>query len=187
MCETAAVRATIVLALAFLAAGCDASATARWARPQVLHLGWHENCGTRANPVPISTRRLVVGPRRWLVELAFSNETSATLGVLQPHSPDLTYFGLAPFKTPSWREVAKRVETSRDVYPRTIADRFEPAKPRLIAPGGGWAGSFSGPGRLPADTPLRVVIGLFVIGEGKVPRGFARGFLCMSKLTVRLR
>ena len=173
--------------LARVATGCGSNSEATWARPQVVHLGWHENCGTRVNPVPISTRRLVVGPRRWLVELAVRNETSTTLGVLQPHSPDLTYFGLVPFKTASWREVVKRSETRRDVYPRTIADRFEPAKPRLLAPGDHWSGSFSGPGRLPAETPLRVVLGLFVIGEGKVPRGFARGFLCMSERVARLR
>jgi hypothetical protein len=173
--------------LAFVATGCGSSSEATWARPQVLHLGWRENCGTRVNPVPISTRRLVVGPRRWVVELAFRNETSTTLGVLQPHSPGMTYFGLSAFETASWREVVRRVETARDIYPRTIADRFEPTKPRLLAPGDSWSGSFSGPGRLPVDTPLRVVLGLFVIGEGKVPRGFARGFLCMSERAVRLR
>jgi hypothetical protein len=181
-----AVLVTVAAAALAIAAGCGSSAPARWARPQVVQLGWHENCGTRANPIPIRTRRLVVGQRRWLVELAFRNETSSTLGVLQPHSPGMTYFGLAPFKTGSWREVSKRVET-RDVLPRTIADRFNPAKPRLLAPGDGWSGSFSGLDHLPAVTPIRVVLGLFVIGEGKLPRGFARGFLCMSVHVVRLR
>jgi hypothetical protein len=181
-----AVFVTVVAAALAIAAGCDSSAPARWARPQVVQLGWHENCGTRANPIPIRTRRLVVEQRRWLVELAFRNETSSTLGVLQPHSAGMTYFGLASFKTGSWREVSKRVET-RDVLPRTIADRFKPPKPRLLAPGDGWSGSFSGPGRLPELTPIRVVLGLFVIGEGKLPRGFGRGFLCMSERVVRLR
>ena len=182
-------RPTLVIlgALAFVATGCGSSSPANWARPQVVRLGWHENCGTRANPIPIRTRRLVVEERRWLVELAFRNETSSALGVLQPHSPDMTYFGLVPFKTASWREVLKREETARDVYPRTIADRFKPKKPRLLAPSDGWSGSFSGPGRLPALTPLRVVLGLFVIGEGKLPSGFARGFVCMSERVVRLQ
>jgi hypothetical protein len=181
-----AVLVTVAVAALTIAAGCGSSASVRRARPQVVQLSWHENCGTRANPIPIRTRRFVAGPRRWLVDLAFRNETSITLGVLQPHAPGMTYFGLAPFKTSSWREVSKRVET-RDVLPRTIADRFNPAKPRLLAPGDGWSGSFSGPGRLPVGVPIRIVLGLFVIGEGKLPRGFARGFLCMSDRVVRLR
>ena len=181
------VRSLVIIpsALAIVATGCGSTSQTNWARPQVVQLNWHENCGTGANPMPIKTRRLVVGQRRWRVELGFRNETNSTLGVLQPHSPGMTYFGLAPFKGASWREVLKRAET-RDVYPRTIADHFDPAKPRLLAPGDGWWGSFSGSGRLPALTPIRVVLGLFVIGEGKVPRGFARGFLCISERVVRL-
>jgi hypothetical protein len=179
------VRALLLLALALLAAGCDSSAPQRWARPQALRLGWHENCGTRARPLTISTRRLTVGERRWRVELAFRNETAITLGVVRPHTVDETLFGLAPYKTTSLREVLKRAETA-EAKPLTYADRFSPAAPRLLAPGERWSGSFSGRGRLPRGVPVRVVLGRFVI-TGRVPRGFFRGFLCVSNRYVRLR
>lgn len=176
---------TLGAAALAVAAGCDSSSPARWARPQVAELRWHENCGTRADPLPIETRRLVVGRRAWRVELSFRNETGVTLSVLRPHALDETLFGLEPFSTTSFREVLKRAETA-EAKPRAYADRFDPSTPRLLSPGDGWSGSFSGSGRLPAGAPIRVVLGRFVVTE-KVPPGFFAGFLCISKRYIRLR
>jgi hypothetical protein len=176
---------SLSLALLLLAVGCGASASTEWARPQIVNLDWHENCGTRADRLPISTRRLIVGKRRWEVDLSFRNETSVTLGVIRPHFLGDTYFGLEPFETASLREVRKRAEKLQ-AKPRTIADRFRPSKPRLLSPGDSWSGSFSGIGRLPAHTPIRMVLGRFVI-TGDVPKGFYDGFLCISKRVVRLK
>ena len=177
-------RLLVLLVLASLAAGCD-SAPQRWARPQTRQLGWHENCGTSARPLTISTRRLTVSDRRWRVELALRNETGITLGVLRPHAIDETLFGLASYRTTSFREVLKRAQTA-EAKPRIYADRFTPSPPRLLAPGERWSGSFLGPGRLPRRVPIRVVLGRFVI-TGPVPRGFVRNFLCVSRRYVRLR
>jgi hypothetical protein len=174
-------RALVVVTV-LAAAGCGSTASVPWAEPQTLSLGWHENCGTRADRIPIETRRLTVGERRWRVELSFRNETGVTLSVLRPHAVGETLFGLEPFGTTSLDEVRRRV----DVKPRTFADRFTPSTPRLLEPGDRWSGAFSGRGRLPAETPVRVVLGRFVI-TGKVPRGLARGFLCVSERYVRLR
>ena len=150
-----------------------------------MHLGWHENCGTAARPLPVDTRRLAVGERRWRVELAFRNETGMTLGVVRPHATGETLFGLAPYRTTSFREVLRRAETATS-KPLTYADRFEPRPPRLLSPGERWSGVFSGRGRLPPDVPIRVMLGRFVI-TGKVPRGLVRMFLCVSQRYVRLR
>jgi hypothetical protein len=179
------VRVTALIVVALAVAGCDPAAPQRWARPQALRLDWHENCGTRARPLTVTTRRLTVGERRWRVELAFRNETGLTLGVLRPHAVDETLFGLAPYRTTSFREALKRAETA-EAKPLTYADRFRPSRPRLFAPGEGWSGTFSGPGRLPHGVPIRVVLGRFVI-TGKAPRGFFRGFLCVSERYLRLR
>jgi hypothetical protein len=183
--ETAAVRAAVVLGLALVVTGCGSSSPQRWARPQSVRLGWHENCGTRARPLPVETRRLTVGERRWRVELSFRNETGITLGVVRPHAPGETLFGLAPYRTTSLREVLRRAETST-AKPQTYADRFEPRQPRLLSPGERWSGSFSGLGRLPHGVPIRVVLGRFVI-TGEVPSGLVRMFLCVSRRYVRLR
>lgn len=170
---------------AAMTAGCGNGRPVPSARPQSVSLGWHENCGTRANPIPVTTRRLVVSPRRWRVELAFRNGTTVTLSVVRPHSVGGTYFGLEPFETTSRREILERAKASA-AKPRTIADQFAPATPRILAPGDRWAGSFSGPGSLPAKTPLRVVLGRFVVA-GDVPTGFFESFLCISDHVVRLK
>jgi hypothetical protein len=146
---------------------------------------WHENCGTRARPLTVETRRLATGTRRWQVELALRNGTALPLWVLRPHETGESLFGLAPYRTTSFREVLRRAE-SATAKPLTYADRFEPALPLLLQPGGGWSGTFSGLGRLPRDVPIRIVLGRFMF-NGKVPRGFVRGFLCVSRGYVRLR
>jgi hypothetical protein len=179
------VRAAVVVALVLAVAGCDSSSPAHWARPQTVRLAWRENCGTSARPLRVETRRLAVGPRRWRIELSLRNGTGITLGVIRPHAPAETLFGLAPYRTTSLREVQQRAQTG-EAKPRSYADRFEPAPPRLLSPGERWSGSFSGLGRLPQRVPIRVVLGRFVI-TGPVPDGFARGFLCVSSRYVRLR
>lgn len=185
MDETAAVRAAVVLGLALAAAGCGSSAPQRWAPPQSVRLDWHENCGTPARPLPVETRRLDVGAHRWRVAVAFRNETGIALGVVRPHATGETLFGLAPYRTTSFREVLRRAETAT-AKPLTYADRFEPRRPRLLSPGERWSGTFSGRARLPRGVPIRVVLGRFVI-TGKVPRGLVPMFLCVSRRYVRLR
>lgn len=169
---------------ALLATACGGSASARWARPQVIDLDWHENCGTHANPLPIATRRLTVRGRRWRVDISFRNETGVTLKIIRPHVPGETLFGLEPFDTASRREVVERAEASA-AKPRTLADRYTPSTPKILYPGDAWSGSFSGLGRLPAGKPIRVVLGRFVITEAPPP-GFFDGFLCISERAVRL-
>lgn len=174
------------LPLALVAGACGGGgAQGRWARPQVVKLGWHENCGTRSRPLPIATRRLIVGKRRWQVDLSFRNETGLTLEIVRPHAVGETLFGLEPFETTSYREVLARAQ-SGGAKPRTFADRFTPSTPHILAPGEGWSGSFSGLGRVPAEVPVRVVLGRFV-PTGAVPKEFFDGFLCISERFVRLR
>jgi hypothetical protein len=72
----------IVVALAVAAGGCGSSSSGKIARTQTANLGWHENCGTRTNPLPIETRRLVIGKGVWRVDLSFRNRTSVTLFIL---------------------------------------------------------------------------------------------------------
>jgi hypothetical protein len=179
-------RASTAAALLLLtAAGCGNADRTPAASAQSVSLDWHENCGTRQNALPITTRRLVVSPQRWRVELAFRNETSVALTIVRPHVLGGTYFGVEPFKTSSQREVRERAERL-SAKPRALADRFDPHLARVLQPGDGWSGSFSGPGALPASTPIRVVLGRFVI-RGDVPPGLFDGFLCISERTIRLK
>src|SRR5437764_10657741 len=133
------VRVLALVALSGLVAACGSHESAHPAQPQTADLRWHENCGTREERFPISTRRLVVGKGRWQVELAFRNETHATLTVMRPHIQGGTYFGLEPFETTSQREVLERADRLA-AKPPTIADRFSPTLPRILPPGTGWSG-----------------------------------------------
>jgi hypothetical protein len=175
----------VAAGLALAAGGCGSTSSAKVARPQTASLGWRENCGTRTNPLPISTRRLVVGKGVWRVDLSFQNRTSVTLFVQRPHFPGGTYFGLEPFKTALRREVLERAASGAGAKPRTIAERFDPPLPRRLPPGRGWSGEFSGRASLPAGVPIRVVLGRFV-ALGQVPSDDFRGFLCISARVVRL-
>lgn len=170
----------VAVGLLLTVCGCGSTSSGKVAGPQTARLGWHENCGTRADPIPIATRRLVVGKGFWRVSLSFRNRTRVTLFVQRPHFPGGTYFGLEPFRTSSRREVFKRAESGAGAKPRTIAERFSPPLPRLLAPGRGWSGEFTGRASLPADVPIRVVLGRFV------PSDDFRGFLCISERVVRL-
>jgi hypothetical protein len=172
------------LALVFVTACGTTTRPSRVARPQLLKLGWHENCGTPTHAIPIETRRLVVEKHRWRVELAFRNRTGVTLLVVQPHVRGGTYFGLEGFETASRREVRDRAERF-GAKPGWLADRFTPSRPGPVEPGQRWSGSFSGPGGLPAAMPIRVVLGRFEF-SGAIPPGFPAGFLCISDRVVRL-
>jgi hypothetical protein len=175
---------TPCLALLLLTACGTTTPAAELARPQVVDLRWHENCGTRRHPLPIETRRLIVRKQRWRVELSFRNKTGVTLFVIRPHVAAGTYFGLETFETASMREVLERVARNA-AKPGLLADQFSPSRPGPVAPGQEWSGWFSGPGGLPAATPIRIVLGRFVIQQ-QVPPGLAGGFLCISERVVRL-
>jgi hypothetical protein len=179
--STALILGIIVL----LVSGCGSNDSGTVARPQTAKLNWHENCGTRADPIPIATQRLVVEKGAWGVGLSFRNLTRVTLFVMRPHVPGGTWFGLEPFRTSSHREVLQRAEAGATVSPRTLAERFSPALPRRLPPGGGWSGEFSGHATLPAEVPIRVVLGQFVV-IGPTPSKLFGGFLCVSERVVRL-
>ena len=97
-----------------------------------------------------------------------------------------TLFGLELFRTSSWSEVLDRARANQ-AKPQLLADRFTPSTPGPnVGRGEAWSGSFSGPGSLPAKTPIRVVLGRFVI-EGPPPNGLLNAFLCVSDRVIRLR
>jgi len=181
------IRSFLAVGLALFPGGSGSNGSGTVARPQTANLNWHENCGTRADPIPIATRRLVVEQGIWRVGLSFRNRTRVTLFIVRPHVPGGTYFGLEPFRTSSWREVLERAQAGA-AKPRTIAEHFKPALPRRLPPGRGWywSGEFSGPGGLPVGVPIRVVLGRFVAAGQQAPSELSGGFLCISERVIRL-
>ena len=159
-----------------LAAGCGGPRTGvDWAGPQTLPLGGAETCGQPEQPVRIELRRLVLEQRRWNVSASFVNGSDVPLRIFRPHTDAGTYFGLAVFRTARRSEVTRRAREGR-LHVQLVADRFRPPLPRLVLPGEGWRGTFSGPGRVPRGREVRVVLGRFSI-KGQAPPA---GFLCLS-------
>ena len=156
----------LVGAAVVVLAGCGSESHGSWAAPQNVRLGWHEPaCGG----VRIDVRRLTVRPARWSIEATVANE-GKPLTIGRPHTQQGTYFAV----------VRSDRRTADALHAGLLADRFAPALPRRLERGESWSGTYSGPGRLPADVPLRLVFGRFTtVGE-------VRGFLCVSTHNAEL-
>jgi hypothetical protein len=132
------IRFFLAVGLALVVGGCGSKDSGSVARPQSANLNWHENCGTRADPIPIATRRIVVERGVWRVRLSFRNRTRVTLFIVRPHIPGGTYFGLEPFRTSSWSEVLERAPggSSETAHPRrafqACSSAATPARTRLV-------------------------------------------------------
>jgi hypothetical protein len=94
-------------------------------------------------------KRLVVGEKGWMVEASIENRTSVTYLVIRPHIRGGTKTGLVVGEA------------------TLVANRFEPALPRVFEPGRRWTGRFSGTRRLPGGRSVRVSFGLFFNGASR--------------------
>jgi hypothetical protein len=160
------VRRAALVAVVVLT-GCGSTAGQSWAPPQTVRLGWRERpCGG----IRFEVERLVVQASRWRVEATVVNGDDE-LTIDRPHHQGGTVFGIARGDR----------RTADALHAALLADRFEPPLPRRLLPSERWHGTFSGAGRLPDGTPLRLVFGRFR-HLGPDPRGF----LCVSEHHVQL-
>ena len=83
---------------------------------------------------------------------SITNDTSTTLFIGRPHTDDPGTFGLL---------ATESVRHSGRVPSGLLATRYVPPLPRVLRPGEGWSGRFSGLGAVPAGTSLRIVFGSF--------------------------
>jgi hypothetical protein len=90
-----------------------------------------------------------VHDRGWLIEASIENRTTVTYLVTRPHVRGGTKTGLLVGSA------------------TLVANRFEPALPRVFEPGRRWTGRFSGTRRLPQGQPVRVSFGLFFNGASR--------------------
>jgi hypothetical protein len=147
-------------------AGCATGKDISWAPPQSVRLGWREPpCGG----VRIDVRELTVAKDRWRIAATVEND-GRPLTIGRPHTQRGTYFGIV-------RGDRRTVES---LHAALLADRFAPSLLRRLERGEVWIGRYSGPGRLPAKVPLRLVFGRFT------PVGKPTGFLCVSTRAVEL-
>jgi hypothetical protein len=147
-------------------AGCATGKDISWAGPQSVRLAWHE---PPCAGVRIEISQLTVGENRWRIAARVEND-GKQLTIGRPHTQTGTYFGV----------VRGDRRTAEALHAGQLADRFSPTLPRVLARGESWAGTYSGPGRLPAKVPLRLVFGRFTtIGQQE-------GFLCVSTHHVEL-
>jgi hypothetical protein len=157
-----------------------APARIAWAPPQTLSVAPLVDCSSHGRGVGITVRRLELRDRTWRVEAELVNRLGVSMFAYRPHRlPPATWFGLTVFDTPSRNDVQRRA-AKLALQPQLVADRFDPPLPARFAPGKTWRGSFSGVGRVPASSYVRVVFNRFQI-TGTPPRGFPDRFICVSE------
>lgn len=174
-------RVVAVFLLGVIAgSGCggQGDATER-ARPQTITLDWHEVDGVGDVGFALDVRVLRIERGGWAVEAAVANHTDVTFRITRPHVRGRTKFGLFVLPSASSQEWAKRV-AARRLTPELLATRFEPPIPALLRPGARWSGTFSGPGRPPSGSFVRVAFGRFVTTEAP-PRGLPAELLAVTR------
>jgi hypothetical protein len=178
-------RVAVVVLAGVLGTGCGGRAdVAEPGRPQTIRLDWHELDGVDAVGFQFDVRALRIEERGWAVQAGVTNRTDATFRITRPHVRGGTKFGLFVLRSDSAREWRQRV-AARRLTPELLASRFEPPIPQLLRPGARWIGTFSGPGRPPAGSFVRIAFGRFVTTETP-PRGLPAELLAVTRRAARI-
>jgi hypothetical protein len=119
------------------------------AAPGTMLLDWREVANLEVGQLVFEVKRLVVRDRGWMIEASIENRTSVTYLVTRPHVRGGTKTGLLVGKA------------------TLVANRFEPALPRVFEPGRRWTGRFSGTRRLAQGQRVRVSFGVFFNGASR--------------------
>lgn len=175
--------AGLMLVVALSGCGQDRRA-AEWVSPQTIVFSGGSDCGSGDLQVELRVTQLVVRPRSWRVDATVTNRLGRLVGISLPHRRDRARFGLVVLDSSDVAEVEQRARNSA-LSRGFVADAFEPALPRVLREGEAWAGSFSGPGRLPAGKYVRVLFGRFTL-SGDLPSGLIRRFSCVTDYAPRL-
>jgi hypothetical protein len=162
--------ALVVLVLS----GCGSVTRVHPAAPQTIALGWRESDGG----LTYSVRSIAVTEDGWRVEASVTNRRRDALDVLYPHLAGHTRFGLI---VSTHRELPS-TDRFADLETPFFEQEEHPPVPTTLQPGESWRGVFSGPGRPPRGTYIRVTFGRFV-----PPGRPAEGFHLVTRHVVRLQ
>jgi hypothetical protein len=153
--------AALVLALGVSGCGSSPTGPAASAPPRTITLHWRETYAGRAGiRLSFEVTKLTVWSHGWSVEASVENRSRIPIAIGKPHAPGRTEFGLYVLKSGSRADLERRIRRG-SLPPPLEADRFTPARPTRLEPAGHWAGTFSGPHRLPAGAFVRVSFGVF--------------------------
>jgi hypothetical protein len=171
--------------LVSLCAGCGVRGDdAEPAPPQTIRLDWHEFDGVRDVGFALAVRELRIDRGGWAVDASVANRAGVTFRIARPHVRGGTKFGLFVLRSDRAAEWEQRV-AARRLTPELLAAGFEPPIPRLLRPGGRWSGTFSGPGRPPSGSFVRIAFGRFVTTQ-PLPRGIPSEFLLVTRRAARI-
>jgi hypothetical protein len=173
------VRASLVAAAAVtVLTGCGSSSSVASARKQTIELSWHEAAGVPGNRLVVDVQRLVIERDGWTVAASIENDTHGILTIGRRHRRDGTEFGLLALPS-RWPNAVEKAG------PGIFATRFAPSAPRRLAPGERWAGTFSGPGPIPARGYVRIELGFF--GTSRPERPLSREFRYITNHAFHLQ
>lgn len=136
---------------------------------QRAELDWREVYGTRGERIVFRVEWLEVEETGWSARLGLENRTSVAYSVGDPQATLDRAFGLMLFSSGELAELEQRIEEG--TLPAVRAARtYEPELPAILEPGATWEGTISAPGKLVAESWVRVVFGTLT-AVGKTPEG----------------
>ena len=148
-----AVVAPMICGLAVAACGCGGEPRqGEPARPGVLVLNWRESTGKPGERVIVRIDTLTVREGGWSVRASLENDTAAPLFIGRPHTDERATFALV---------TAASTRGRGSVPTGLIASEYSPELPRILDPGKGWSGTFSGAGVMRDGTRVRIAFGTF--------------------------
>lgn len=155
------------------------------AGPQTVELGWRELDGTGRVGFRLEIQRIVVASTGWSVDAAVTNATGVTFTIGRAHVFGGSKFGLFVREADDakgWR----RMLSTGNIAPQLVADRFVPPLPGRLEPSQTWRGRFTGQGRLPSGSFVRVAFGRFTTTE-PVPSWLGTHVLAVTTRSAHIR
>ena len=147
------VAAPIVCGFALAVLGCGGDRReVEPARARVVLLNWRETDGKPGERLIMRVASITVRARGWSVRASLTNDTAAPLFIGRPHTDERATFGLVP---------AASTRQRGPVPTGLLATKYSPPPPRILDPGEGWRGTFSGRGVVRDGTRVRIAFGTF--------------------------
>jgi hypothetical protein len=154
----------LVLVCAAVTAGCGSRNTpvpaVVKAPPQTARLTWEEPYPADGAALVFGVSSFTVTRTGWIADISVENRSQVGWAVGDPKDAAYRAFGVLLFPNGDLKELDRR-NRSNDLPTIREATRYEPALPRVLAPGTTWKGTISAPGALAGGLFVRLSFGPF--------------------------
>ena len=172
--------AALLVAVALVAAGCDARGSSTEvlptvkAPPQAAELGWIERYPPDQPALVFGVESFTVTEDGWRAEISVQNRSDVSWEMNTARLEANLEYGVRLFPTDDQDELDRRTQ-QQDLPALRPATSYAPAPPEILRPGATWRGTISALGALAGGLWVRVSFGPFV-SEGDPPSGVPSSF-----------